>query len=81
MTGVSKGTISKIENGETKRPDFKMIHALASAYNIPFSNIVELYLSVEKRADILRLSTTPYCLPAHLFITSLFNLADIRFPG
>ncbi|MCE5171843.1 helix-turn-helix domain-containing protein [Paenibacillus profundus] len=53
LTGVSKGTISKIENGETKRPDFKTIHALASTYNIPFPDIVQLYLSVEQRADVL----------------------------
>ncbi|MFW5435502.1 helix-turn-helix domain-containing protein [Paenibacillus apiarius] len=53
MTGVGKGIISKIENGETKRPEFKTMHALASVLDTAYPNIVELYLSVEQRADVL----------------------------
>ena len=53
MTGVAKGITSKIENGETKRPEFKTMHALLSVFDIAYPNIVELYLSVEQRADVL----------------------------
>ncbi|MFW5437685.1 helix-turn-helix domain-containing protein [Paenibacillus apiarius] len=52
-SGVGKGIISKIENGETKRPDFKTMQALAGALDLPYADIVELYLSVEQRADVL----------------------------
>ncbi|MGC5323954.1 helix-turn-helix domain-containing protein [Brevibacillus sp. SYSU BS000544] len=54
MSGVSKGVISKIENSETKRPEFKTILSLAKALHIPFEQIIEYYIIVEQRPDVLK---------------------------
>ncbi|MBN3522265.1 XRE family transcriptional regulator [Paenibacillus apiarius] len=53
LAGLSKGTISKLENGEVKRPDFKTVHALAKVLQIPFDDIIEKYTMMENRSDIL----------------------------
>ncbi len=54
MTGAHKGTISRIENGDVKRPEFQTVHPLASALGIPFEDIVERYIEIDKRADSLQ---------------------------
>ncbi|MCY9517195.1 helix-turn-helix domain-containing protein [Paenibacillus apiarius] len=53
LAGLSKGTISKLENGEVKRPDFKTVHALAKVLQIPFDDIIEKYTMMENRSDVL----------------------------
>ncbi|MBD8498042.1 helix-turn-helix domain-containing protein [Paenibacillus arenosi] len=50
---INKGTISKIENREVKRPDFKTIALIASLLDIPFDEYVECYMEVERRASVL----------------------------
>ncbi|MCR8844588.1 helix-turn-helix domain-containing protein [Paenibacillus sp. SC116] len=50
---INKGTISKIENREVKRPDFKTVALIASLLNIPFDEYVECYMEVERRAVVL----------------------------
>ncbi len=54
ISGVSKGVISKIENGDTKRPEFKTILPIAKALHIPFVQIIEHYIEVEQRPEVLR---------------------------
>ncbi|WP_036705048.1 helix-turn-helix domain-containing protein [Paenibacillus sp. OSY-SE] len=54
ITGSHKGTISRIENGDVKRPEFETVHPLASALGIPFEDIVERYIEIDKRADSLQ---------------------------
>ncbi|PZM66822.1 helix-turn-helix domain-containing protein [Paenibacillus dendritiformis] len=53
LTGVHKGTISKIENGDVKRPEYKTIRPLADTLQIPLETLVELHITVDKRADTL----------------------------
>ncbi|MBD8497345.1 helix-turn-helix domain-containing protein [Paenibacillus arenosi] len=53
LSGVSKGTISKIENGEVKKPEFQTIKMLASALGIPYNEYIGLYIEVERRPDTL----------------------------
>lgn len=53
LSGVTKGVISKLENGETKHPNFQTIYALCHALKIDYKNMVNLYISVETRAKIL----------------------------
>ncbi|UHA72665.1 helix-turn-helix transcriptional regulator [Paenibacillus sp. 481] len=53
IINVSKGSLSKIETGETKKPDFKILEAIASVLNIPFREYVEQYIQVEHRAESL----------------------------
>ncbi|MCY9513047.1 helix-turn-helix domain-containing protein [Paenibacillus apiarius] len=53
LTGVHKGTISKIENGDVKRPEYMTIRPLADTLKIPLDTLVELHMNVDKRADTL----------------------------
>ncbi|QDX91369.1 XRE family transcriptional regulator [Brevibacillus laterosporus] len=52
-SGVSKGIISKIESGETKRPELKNLKLLADPIKIPYEEIIDRYIDVELRTDIL----------------------------
>ncbi|UHA75884.1 helix-turn-helix domain-containing protein [Paenibacillus sp. 481] len=51
--GVSKGSLSRIETGETKKPDFKIVEAVAAVLNIPYAEYVSAYIEIEKKPDIL----------------------------
>ncbi|RJG25322.1 helix-turn-helix domain-containing protein [Paenibacillus thiaminolyticus] len=53
LTGLHKGTISKVENGDIKKPEYKTIRPLVDALQIPLETLVELHITVEKRADSL----------------------------
>ncbi|WP_139490470.1 helix-turn-helix domain-containing protein [Brevibacillus dissolubilis] len=53
-TGLSKGVISKLENGETKRPELKTIRTVAHALQIPYDEAISYYIKVEQRPEILR---------------------------
>ncbi|BFH10899.1 helix-turn-helix domain-containing protein [Paenibacillus melissococcoides] len=53
LTGFHKGTISKIENGDIKRPEYMTIRPLADTLQIPLETLVELHITVDKRADTL----------------------------
>ncbi|WP_426444120.1 helix-turn-helix domain-containing protein [Brevibacillus laterosporus] len=52
-TGISKGIISKIESGETKRPELRNIRLLADVLHISYDSIIELYIELDNRIDIL----------------------------
>ncbi|WP_068792107.1 helix-turn-helix domain-containing protein [Brevibacillus laterosporus] len=52
-TGVSKGILSKIESGETKRPELRNLKLIADGLQIPYDDIVELYIEIEHRNSIL----------------------------
>ncbi len=54
LTGIHKGVISKIENGDTKRPELKTIKAISRVLGIPYQEIIEHYVEVEQRTDVLR---------------------------
>lgn len=53
LTGIHKATISKIENGEVRRPEYATIQPLARALNVPLKEFIELYVTVERRAEPL----------------------------
>ncbi|MCE5172297.1 helix-turn-helix domain-containing protein [Paenibacillus profundus] len=53
LTGLHKGTISKIENGDVKRPEYMTIRPLVDTLEIPLETLVELHMNVDKRADTL----------------------------
>ena len=53
LSGINKSTISRIENGEVKRPDFSTVQPLAAALKIPFETLVDYYVENEKRSDLL----------------------------
>ncbi|WP_051217368.1 helix-turn-helix domain-containing protein [Paenibacillus assamensis] len=53
LSNVHKGTISKIENGEVKKPEFKTLRALSEALNIPYDEYTSLYIDVERSPEFL----------------------------
>ncbi|MCY9580274.1 helix-turn-helix domain-containing protein [Paenibacillus alvei] len=53
LSGIPKGTISRIENGEVKRPQFSTVHPLAKALNIPLETLIDYYVEIERRSDSL----------------------------
>ncbi|MGG4397144.1 XRE family transcriptional regulator [Paenibacillus thiaminolyticus] len=53
LTGIHKETLSKIENGDVKRPEYKIIRPLADTLQIPLETLVELHIAVDNRSDTL----------------------------
>ncbi|WP_010503169.1 helix-turn-helix domain-containing protein [Paenibacillus elgii] len=53
LTGISKGVLHKIETGETKHPEFKTVKAISPVLLVPYKNVIECYIKVENRVDIL----------------------------
>ncbi|QDX95278.1 helix-turn-helix domain-containing protein [Brevibacillus laterosporus] len=53
MTRISKGVISKIENADTRRPELKTLKPIVEQLHIPYTEIIEAYLLVEPRLEIL----------------------------
>lgn len=54
QTGISKGVLSKIESGETKRPELRTLKPIAEILGIPYEEIIERYINVEHRIGIYR---------------------------
>ncbi|BFH12497.1 helix-turn-helix transcriptional regulator [Paenibacillus melissococcoides] len=54
LSGIPKGTISKIERGETKRPELATVLALTSPLSIPYADVVSHYLVTERRKSVLQ---------------------------
>jgi len=52
-SGIQKGTVSKIENDEVKRPEFSTVQPLAAALNISLDTLIDYYVEIEKRPDSL----------------------------
>ncbi|AYB37501.1 helix-turn-helix domain-containing protein [Brevibacillus laterosporus] len=52
MTGISKGVLSKIESGETKRPEIRTLKPIADVLEIPYEEIIEWYIEVEHRIEV-----------------------------
>ncbi|SDF57427.1 Transcriptional regulator, contains XRE-family HTH domain [Paenibacillus sp. cl6col] len=53
LSGIPKGTISRIENGEVKRPQFSTVYPLTKALNIPLETLIDYYVEIERRSDSL----------------------------
>lgn len=53
LTCLHKGTISKIENGDVKGSEYMTIRPLVDTLEIPLETLVELHITVDKRADTL----------------------------
>ncbi|MDR0268150.1 helix-turn-helix domain-containing protein [Paenibacillus sp.] len=54
LSGIHKGTISRIENGNVKRPEFQTILPLATVLQIPFETLIDYYVEIETRSDHLK---------------------------
>ncbi|UHA72147.1 helix-turn-helix domain-containing protein [Paenibacillus sp. 481] len=52
-SGVRKGHISKIENSEIINPKFVTLRRLVNALNIPFAEIITLFIDLDQKANTL----------------------------
>ncbi|MGG1266079.1 helix-turn-helix domain-containing protein [Brevibacillus laterosporus] len=52
LSGVHKSALARIENGETKQPKLQTIKAIADV--LPYKEIVEHYMKIEQRAEVLQ---------------------------
>ncbi|MBG9787282.1 helix-turn-helix domain-containing protein [Brevibacillus laterosporus] len=53
LTNINKSVISKLESGETKRPELKTIRSITEVLKLPYKDIVEQYAKIEKRVEVL----------------------------
>ncbi|MCM3337751.1 helix-turn-helix domain-containing protein [Paenibacillus sp. MER TA 81-3] len=53
LIGIDKSSLSRIENGEIKRPDFQIIQSIAAVLGIPSDDIVELYIEIGHKSDVI----------------------------
>ncbi|NKI22287.1 helix-turn-helix transcriptional regulator [Paenibacillus dendritiformis] len=51
--GVDKGSLSRIENREVKRPDFQSILSIAAELDIPHNDIVEQYIEIGHKSEVI----------------------------
>ncbi|TVX91834.1 helix-turn-helix domain-containing protein [Paenibacillus agilis] len=52
-TNLSKGAISKIENGRRKKPEYSTVKSIASVLKIPYNEYINIYIALEKNADTM----------------------------
>ncbi|MCY7488086.1 helix-turn-helix domain-containing protein [Paenibacillus alvei] len=55
--GIDKGSLSRIENSEVKRPDFQSILSIAAVLDIPHDAIVEQYIEIGHKSEVIELTT------------------------
>ncbi|CCF16517.1 helix-turn-helix family protein [Brevibacillus laterosporus GI-9] len=53
LSGISKGVLSKIETGKTKRPRLSTIKSLMEILKFPYEEVIEYYVELEDRIDSL----------------------------
>lgn len=54
LSGIPKGTISRIERGETKHPELTTVLALTSSLSIPYLDVLSHYIVTERRKNVLQ---------------------------
>ncbi|WP_028595661.1 helix-turn-helix domain-containing protein [Paenibacillus assamensis] len=50
---VNKSIISRIENGEVKKPEITTIKSLAEALEITYDEYIRIYISLERNAEVI----------------------------
>ncbi|TVX94068.1 helix-turn-helix domain-containing protein [Paenibacillus agilis] len=50
---VNKSIISRIENGEVKKPEINTIKSLAEALEISYDEYIRIYISLERNAEVI----------------------------
>ncbi|MDP5272789.1 helix-turn-helix domain-containing protein [Chengkuizengella axinellae] len=53
LSEVDKANLSRIESGQIKRPSLANIQKIGSVLHIPFEELIEQYIEVEERTNIL----------------------------
>ncbi|TVX85534.1 helix-turn-helix domain-containing protein [Paenibacillus agilis] len=53
LSNVNKATISRIESGEVKKPEFKTLKAIAEALQIPYETYLIFYIETEQSPNVI----------------------------
>nr|WP_276609484.1 helix-turn-helix transcriptional regulator [Chengkuizengella sediminis] len=53
LSKVDKASISRIESGQTKRPNLPTIRKISSRLKIPYVEMMERYIEIEERSEVL----------------------------
>ncbi|NKQ22484.1 helix-turn-helix domain-containing protein [Brevibacillus laterosporus] len=53
LSGISKGVLSKIETGKTKRPKLSTLKSLMEVLKFPYDEVIKYYVESEDRIDVL----------------------------
>ncbi|WP_163852806.1 helix-turn-helix domain-containing protein [Paenibacillus elgii] len=53
LTGVGKPVLHKLEKGSTKRPEYKTVKAITSAFPEIYQELIECYITIENRTEVL----------------------------
>ncbi|UHA73817.1 helix-turn-helix domain-containing protein [Paenibacillus sp. 481] len=53
LTGTNKSNLSRIENGEVRRPDFNKVRTISEVLHIPTEDIIKPYIELEHRSAAL----------------------------
>ncbi|WP_082420398.1 helix-turn-helix domain-containing protein [Paenibacillus sp. A3] len=53
IAGVGKPVLQKLEKGSTKRPEFKTVKAITSAFPEIYQELIECYIGIENRTEVL----------------------------
>ncbi|ATO51419.1 helix-turn-helix transcriptional regulator [Brevibacillus laterosporus] len=73
LSGISKGVLSKIESGETKRPELKTLKPIAEVLSIPYEEIIERYIEIEHRHGL------PNYITKGLYQKYLIEREDLKY--
>ncbi|RAP22347.1 hypothetical protein C2W64_03562 [Brevibacillus laterosporus] len=76
LSGVSKGVLSKIETGETKRPELSTLKSLMEVLRFPYDEVIEYYVESEDRINVLNAFLSEAIEISHL---SLISKVAIKF--
>lgn len=80
QSGVDKAGISRIERGETKRPELRTVQLLADVLGIPYEVYVSHYIDVEQRPDVLHDMLMEAIRLAHIALISKVVLRFLESP-
>ncbi|UHA75626.1 helix-turn-helix domain-containing protein [Paenibacillus sp. 481] len=81
MSGVHRTSITRIENGEIKRPEFVTVQRIANAMNIPFEETVEYYICADQKSDTLFLILEDTIPTGNISLTSKVALKYLESPN
>ncbi|MFS1513677.1 helix-turn-helix transcriptional regulator [Chengkuizengella sp. SCS-71B] len=80
LTNVDKASISRIESGQIRRPSLDTIQKINSILNIPYEELIEQYIKVEDRADILFNVLHELVEGKNLYIITKVAMKALQYP-
>ncbi|NBI28638.1 helix-turn-helix domain-containing protein [Chengkuizengella marina] len=80
LSKVDKASISRIESGQIKRPTWETIQKIGFALNISYEEMIEQYLEIEERVDVLFTILNESVEKNNLSIIAKVAMKALQFP-